>query len=319
MLEATARKIDEAAASYAEQLSDPHLNRLKRAMTMANAMKNLELALTADVMNRVKWLMNKPFGFMTDRGPHNPKAPEPYSDYVVKQCVLHGLLRGFFPVDNEMNIIAGKFYPAKAGWERKLREIPGVSDINPRAGVPRTEGGRQVVRIGFSWKINGAKFLLTNEEGQPYRDYAINAYANSTADNIIGKALAKATRDAYLLSTGSTLSNLDDPDFADVAPGGEATGGLPGRGRSKVGGREPLPEDHALAEVRRELVEAFGRRIEAADTAEAIGAISKERNQESRLTDADHSELVRQTQNRLHALNEEAASGGDTQGDAYES
>lgn len=210
VLERTVEKLDAVASKYAKALGEAELGHLRRAMLVASAIERLDAAIDDKVMAKFMRLMNTKLGFKTDRP--SKSNPSPYTAAEVKRCVIAGLLRGFFPVNNEMNIIAGDFYPAQAGWERKLREVPGLTDLKESRGTPYAHNGYTGVRYGVSWKLHGQPDKIQDAEGKPAPFFAVVVQQGATPDNIIGKARAKALRAAYLQATGTTLSDPEDVD-----------------------------------------------------------------------------------------------------------
>src|ERR1035437_2247928 len=113
----------------------------EKALVVAQSIGELRGALTDEVMRPIMELMNTSLGFMTDQDPKRPSAsnpqPKPYSIEIVRDCFIEGRLRGFYPVNNEMNIIAGRFYGALAGFERIVRNHPRVTNFKDSYEVPR--------------------------------------------------------------------------------------------------------------------------------------------------------------------------------------
>src|SRR5579885_3660163 len=130
---ATARRIDEVAASAMELFKSA--GSFASELAVAQAMNELRLALTDDMMKPVMALMNTDLGFRTDRDPKlTPKDKDgnpmtPYSVEVVREVTIEAKLRGFHMIGNEVNIIAGRLYATKNGFRRKVTQWPGVTDF----------------------------------------------------------------------------------------------------------------------------------------------------------------------------------------------
>ena len=203
---------------YEDYINDPNNNKMRRMMAKLGAVEQLEKALTDDIMARITSLMNKRIGFLTDRGPHawqNDKKV-PYSKDCVKRCVVQALMEGFFPVNNEFNILAGRtpedgqFYGALNGWERKVNEIPGISNVKVSPGIPGRLGIYTIVRVAAQWELDGKLFELSDEFGKPGMVYTIQTNKGSTGDNIVGKARARALRDIFRTAMGRGASDEED-------------------------------------------------------------------------------------------------------------
>lgn len=227
-IEATAKKIDDVAGKYAKALEDPALQAFQRTLLTAQGIESLESILDDKVMARLMRLMNTPLGFLTDK----PTKTDPglYDVATVRRCIVAALLQGFFPVGNEMNIIAGKFYGAKAGYKRKCEELPGISDLEVIPGVPKLIEGRTVVRVRATWKMDGpdGKRIdkeLTGADGQPGRVFAVRVNQGSTDDATIGKAERKAYKAIYELMTGTKITEGDDVETDKTAAVGDPPAG----------------------------------------------------------------------------------------------
>src|SRR5215831_7801874 len=255
LIDRAASNLDSAAQRYQGEIDAPGLGQLRRSMLLAHAISRLQAALEP-LKERILMLQNSPLGFLTDRDPSRPgktgQSVQPYGWDIIRRCVVQALLGGFNLTGNEWNVIAGKFYGAKNGWERKLREVPGLTDLDVRPGIPTQHNGLTCVRVGASWRMEGRRQELIGADGQLGRVFAIITAGPSTPDTTVGKALAKAYRAIYQRVTGTRTTEADaEPEPAD-AP-------------------EPAPVDTTAAEARlederRQLTEELGQAIAVADT-----------------------------------------------------
>jgi hypothetical protein len=101
-----------------------------KPIVMAMAIKDLRDALSAEAMDAVKQLAGTSLGFLSDR-----PADNQYPVDVIRECVIEAMIRGVGVVGNQFNIIAGRFYMARNGWEAKLRKA-GCTQIVPTVGRP---------------------------------------------------------------------------------------------------------------------------------------------------------------------------------------
>jgi len=201
--------------------------KIAKAFAMASGIVALREMITDQMMQQhIMPLMNSRLGFKTDKDPNrsvkNKKTgewekPNPYPLNVVKECLIEALLRGAYPVNNEFNIISGQAYLTKEYFIRKVKELPGVTDVVASPGIPRQEGGRTLVRFGLSWKVNGIPDCLKDAEGKPGRVFEIKADDYSSTDQILGKATRKAYAAAYQQMTGSEVTLPEgDADEAGI-------------------------------------------------------------------------------------------------------
>jgi hypothetical protein len=120
-----------------------------KPIVMAMAIKDIRGALTPEAMGAVKELAGTSLGFLTDRTPDKQYPVE-----VIRECVIEAMIRGVGVVGNQFNIIAGRFYMARNGWEAKLRKA-GCTQIVPTVGRPED------IRQGKPNDNGFAKFTAT--------------------------------------------------------------------------------------------------------------------------------------------------------------
>lgn len=219
VLEATLAQMDQFAVRAANEIRGA--SRLKKAAISGNAIKLLKNAITGPMLDMVKGLMNTHTGFLTDRDPsrvRNGAQFTPYDDETIKTCIVEAMLHEVMLDGNEFNIIAGKCYITQNGYKRKCRELPGLTDLQVSPGIPRLDqaSGQMVCRVAATWKMNGKPMVLMGADGQPGRAFPIKNDSPSTADNLTGKALRKAYKAVFELSTGSEISEVDEDDTPQV-------------------------------------------------------------------------------------------------------
>lgn len=204
-VEQAAARIDTLAGRYAHAIESTQ-GHLQRALILARGLELLRKTITPAMMAPIMGLMNTPNGFMTDRP--SKSQPQPYSEEVVKECFITALLHRLYPVNNEWNIIAGRFYPAQNGYRRLLREVEGITDIRIAPGVPTLHNGQTVVRVAVSWVLDGRKDQLIDHDGKPGMVFPVITHGGGP-DQAIGKALRKALKAAYEQAKGSKHT-IDD-------------------------------------------------------------------------------------------------------------
>jgi len=192
------KKIDEAIAKCGAK-TVAGLPVLQRGLRIAEGIKFLRNLLDDDMMAGIMQLMDNPLGFMTDRnGVDKSGRPKtPYSIDVVRNATIEGLLRGVFPVDNQMNIIAGRCYVAKSGFRHLVKEIDGLTELDVNMRVPRTSDGEVVVEAWATWKIDGKPWKI-----EPY-EISVKVYPGQGSDLALGKADRRLHKRIYEKITGS--------------------------------------------------------------------------------------------------------------------
>lgn len=200
VLEQTAKSLDATAIRYHQALQAAHGN-LRRALILADGISKLRGMLDDKVMGKIMSLMNSPLGFKTDRP--SKTNPQLYPKDVVRDCVISALLQGVCITGNEFNIIAESCYVTQNGYRRKVRELPGLTDLIFSPGVPTQHNGQTVVRCALSWNLLGEQMQLRGADGQPGLVIPIITNQYTSVDAIIGKATRKAYRAAFEQVVGS--------------------------------------------------------------------------------------------------------------------
>lgn len=184
---------------------------LIQTITLARGIKALQNVLAKEaVESYFVPLQNTALGFLTDK-------PEGYAWNVVRDCVIEAMLRGFRPIGNEMNIISGRFYGAKNGFERVVREYPDLSRLQYDLAVPVLAGDKgALVAFRASWFLAGEEMELIGAapgEGQ-YMDTRIPVKVNSGMgpDAILGKATRKMFARIYNRISGVETIDGDPGD-----------------------------------------------------------------------------------------------------------
>lgn len=215
LTKAAIAKIDETVREASLQQIANYGN-FEAALTMAAGIQAIEGLLTPEVMAPVMRLQNTAIGFRTDRDPATSSQARPYSEAVVKRCLIEAVLRGVRPVGNEFNIISGATYITKNGFARLVAELPGVSDLVLTPSVPRGAGeGKALVDYRASWKVDGQPFEMVRGG-----DTAIGVRVNKGmgVDGIVGKATRKILSQIYGQLIGA----------ANAVPEGEVEGAIEG-------------------------------------------------------------------------------------------
>ena len=227
-----------------------------QAVRMAQGITALRAALNDQFMQQsIMPLMGTKLGFLTDLD--HDKEGRRYGINVVRDVCIEAMLRGFSIVGNEVNIIAGGFYGAKAGWERKVSEYPGLTDLVLQPGVPQNVGDKgALVPYVASWRLNGTEMILRciqEKDGTDLR-IPIKVNAGMGSDAVIGKATRKILFRIYQRINGSSFGASDGEvgDVEAVNTTGEpapspAPEGTPDGRRIKLNGKKAPPAASAEA------------------------------------------------------------------------
>jgi hypothetical protein len=197
VLAKTCESLDRVASRYASAMHEVQ-GRITRAMILADGIEKLRSMITGPLMDRVMKLQGSKLGFKTDKDKDGG-----YPAGVVKECLIEALLRGVYPVGNEFNVIVGQCYVTKEGYQRLVREIPGLTDLEESPGTPVLHNGQTVVRYACRWRYQGRRYELTDPEGKPGRVIPIRVNQGLGVDAMLGKAQRKALKAVYEMTLGS--------------------------------------------------------------------------------------------------------------------
>lgn len=213
------------------------------AFTQAGCIGMLRDAFTPDVMGAFMNLQNTALGFRTD------KAQGGYPEAIVKEAVIEASLRGLLPVGNQFNIIGGRMYVTKEGFQYLLSKVPGLS-YTVNLDVPQMKASGAIVKAEILWRFNGDEKVNRIAQEIPIR---VNA--GMGADAVLGKAMRKASARLYNELTHAGVSDGeagDDAPFRQaVAPAAGFLGGAPA-----APAPAPAPEDGS-----KPLADMFGQEV----------------------------------------------------------
>lgn len=201
----------------------------KNTYSVAMTAENVGMALAAadmidhlrkymdrpEIKQRIQALQDSTIGFQTDRDPKsiNKRTGQPNKPYeweVVRDAVLEGILRGLNPVGNQINIIGGRFYCTKEGFEYLLkRKVQGLTDFKYIIYPPKTQGSSAVVECKASWKLNGKPDSVE-------MTIPVKADNWSSDDQIIGKAKRKLMAYVYSIVSGQSMPEGETEDQTAV-------------------------------------------------------------------------------------------------------
>ena len=198
---------------------------ITRALETADAIVELRESLNEPIMQRFRELANTRLGFQTDKDPKKWSKsenkgqggyPKPYSDAVLKDCLIEGFLRGLEVCGNQINVIAGNCYCTKEGYVGLLRKLPTYSNPQYVIGTPRHIQGQDPkttwvqVRGSCSYQGKRVEFGIADDDKL---DLPIES-GFGKIDAIKGKAERRLMKIVYERLTGILLT---DGDVNDVS------------------------------------------------------------------------------------------------------
>jgi len=179
------------------------------AINVANAIDQLKAMLSKEVMAPIMKLQGSSLGFRTDKDQAGG-----YPEEVVREAFIEATLRGFKPVGNEMNILAGRAYYTKEGFEGSLIRLSRkglISDYRDDYSIPKIVSENEaVVTASASWKCNGVVGKIENAQ------FSIKVNRGMGADGIIGKAKRKLKARVYERVTGIAATEGDANDAIET-------------------------------------------------------------------------------------------------------
>lgn len=192
-------------------------NSFERGLLLAQGIQQLREALTPSVMTNVVKLCGTPLGFITDRDSLTKKQVDngvkPYTVDQIRDALIEAMLKGARPIGNEFNIISKRAYLALGYYQRRVSEIPGLTDLEMEPGIPAVQGNSAAVPYVATWKHNGVEYHLDKvkhklDDGSEKDDrIPVRINEGQGPDAILGKAERKMLAAIYERMTGSKLTS----------------------------------------------------------------------------------------------------------------
>lgn len=271
--------------------------KLSAGFEVADLITRLEAAITDDMMQQVMKLQGHALGFRTDKdGKLNSKGePDSYPIGVVRTVFIEATVRGFWTTNNEFNIIAGRFYGCKAGFDRLVKTFPGLTNFQESMAVPEMTGSVGLVAYVANWLLEGEpmeyqRSLKTLPGGQPFDDrIAVRVNSGMGHDAVLGKAHRKAYAGIYSLLTGHDL----------LAPEGDAGDSIDVESRPNKARQSSLFSDQPANppavetnEVNEGAVAAYDVDLQACTAKSEVGAIAKRAGSDTSLSTATRANIM---------------------------
>jgi hypothetical protein len=183
--------INAAAADCRTALQQAAGKELAGCLIAAEAMERLRSCLTTTVMQSVAALQGSTMGFKTDKdGKGGYKAEE------LRDFTLEAAVRGFRLIGNECNVISGRFYGCKAGFERLVKNFPGLANFVDAYDIMEVVNGNAKVQAIATFTLDGVPQRLArqkenSESGVFDNRISVRVNAGMGPDAIEGKAKRK--------------------------------------------------------------------------------------------------------------------------------
>jgi hypothetical protein len=184
---------------------------VKKALELSQGIQRLQDLITPDMMKAFMALQGSTLGFITDKDDKGG-----YPENTVKRCLIEGLLRGAYPVNNEINIIAGKCYLTQNYMVRKAHTWPGIAELKDYYGVPAIKGSEAHVQCKATWKLDGKEDSLGYD---PPCVIPVRVNSAMGVDAVLGKAKRKFLARIINQLTGTRwITETDDGELSDIQP-----------------------------------------------------------------------------------------------------
>ncbi len=179
------------------------------AISMAEAIRSLKAMLTPQMMAPIMELQGKTLGFKTDKD-----ATGGYDVETVRDVLIEATIKRFNVYGNQCNIIAGRFYATKEGFEDFfLRQAKAgkVTDLRDTYSAAKIVNENEALVIGSaSWKKEGIADKLENVSLQ------IRLNKGMGLDAVKGKAKRKLLALVYSRVTGTVITEGEASEAATI-------------------------------------------------------------------------------------------------------
>lgn len=192
-------------------------NELDRMVLLAEGMSALQNAITPEMMDKIMAMQGTKLGFRTDKD--NASG---YQAGIVKDVTIEALLRGANMTGNEVNIIAGNCYLTKEFFQRAVRQLPGITDVEVELAVPaKVSDTTSLVSGWVKYKRDGKEEIYARTKESDARDLRLSIRVNAgmTPDAVLGKAERKLLAAVYAKLTGISVPEGDTDDHPNTVTG----------------------------------------------------------------------------------------------------
>lgn len=231
LIDASARasvvELNETLKLTSEELREAESagDQVMRAIVLAVATDKLRMQVDR-VMPLLMKLKGSPLGFRTDRD--SKEQSKQYTVAEIRDVLIIGMLKGYYPFGSEINVFAGNFYATKEGVKRKIREFPGLTNLEVEIGEVTMSTTKEYAKAAARarWQLNGQPQELDCGIGNgDSMRISVRRWETSSVDESIGKVESKLLRRVYGRLTGSEfgiaaedVQTIDGEVVKDVEP-----------------------------------------------------------------------------------------------------
>lgn len=212
------RTFDDATEqAYGALVAAGDLSTVQHALEVAAAIQIMRRALTPEIVRGVlQPLAGTTLGFQTDR--------DSYPDDVIRDCAIEAVLNGLPLVGNRWNVIGGRFYVRKEGFEDLCGNRCRFSAQVKVGALPANaydQGGYVTCSVTVIYRLHDAE-----EDRRHVGTYRVrlNKKSKISEDLLEGKAKRKALRDLWRILSGTALADADDLGGGNDRGGGQPAG-----------------------------------------------------------------------------------------------
>ena len=181
------------------------MGKVAHAIKVAQAIQSMRDAMPKDMIRAVlQPLAGSPLGFQMDR--------DSYPDDVIRDCAIEAVLNGLPLCGNRWNIIGGRFYPRKEGFEdlcsTRCRFTTSVSVGTLPANAYNT-GEYVTCTVTIMYLMNELPDGMEPQKHVGRYRVKLNKKSSIPEDLLEGKAKRKALRDLWRILSGIALPEGD--------------------------------------------------------------------------------------------------------------
>lgn len=184
------------------------------------------------IKETIEAMKDSRLGFLTDRSPKalarqrddgEGNKMKAYTYEEIAEACIEAMLNGYRITNNEFNVIAGNYYPAKNGKYRKIIDHPDVTNFTFTNTSPAfdADGKYAKVQCFASWVQKGQLVTVgTSERDKGKEDtlvFRVKVNRAMGEDAIIGKALSKLFSRVLMRIEGKVLPEATDLDDVETA------------------------------------------------------------------------------------------------------
>ncbi len=194
-------------------------NPIVKGLMQANAMEQINLALTTEMMKPIEKLFGSSIGIKTDKS---------YPADTMKRIFIEATLGGWGVIGNQINVIGGNMYITKNGYLPRLRKVEGLRFTYPfkhQIPVQNPTTLTWSITTDMEWTFEGKSHKET-------LTYPVKKQEGQSSDALWGKGDTKCCKWLWQKITGEETAD-DSGNFVEA----EITNGNKGEGEKVQSGQ----------------------------------------------------------------------------------